>query len=207
MNPDYEMLYGATANLINQQFYMEGTDTIIGRTPEVHLKVRKSGQLIQKFKNLFNDNVNLFLEGKIKDFVALFKNIKGLDNQTLKEITEEIDAKLETLKGVDVDMIVLYTLVISSIITRIRDLHFNLSIDEVRRRAKERASKITDSQIKQTLDNLFMRNNGNISILYNISYLGALADTFNYKKISHVCSIQKSKFINRVVKIIMTSRI
>ena len=45
----------------------------------------------------------------------------------------------------------------------------------------------------------------NISILYNISYLDALALSFNYKKVSHVCKIQQGKYMNRIVSLILSS--
>ncbi|MFX0070608.1 MAG: hypothetical protein ACFFAO_05895 [Candidatus Hermodarchaeota archaeon] len=50
-----------------------------------------------------------------------------------------------------------------------------------------------------------MLNNDNISILYNISYLNALAESFNYNKVAHICKIQKGKYINRVVELILSS--
>ncbi|GAH35300.1 unnamed protein product [marine sediment metagenome] len=49
-----EQLYDATNNLINQQFYKDGQDIIIGRTPEISVKISNSGQIIRKFKDLFN---------------------------------------------------------------------------------------------------------------------------------------------------------
>lgn len=203
MEPKLDMLLEATDNLVNQQFYRQGTDTIIGRTPEVSIKIRKSGQIIQKFKNMFNENLNLFKEGKFLDYVMLFKDIKGLDENDLKEIYQDLDLRLEALKGVEIDNVVLYTVVLSSIVTKIRDLHFNLSIDEVKRRIALKNEKIPENAVKSALDNLFMRNNDNVSLLYNISYLDALADTFNYKKVARVCKIQKSRYINNIVDLIV----
>ena len=55
-----QKLYRATDNLINQQFYISGKDLIIGRTPDISIKIRQSGQIIKKFKNLFNNHLNLF---------------------------------------------------------------------------------------------------------------------------------------------------
>ena len=69
MSVDLERLYDATDNLINQQFYYGGQDLIIGRNAEVSIKISYSGQIIQKFKNLFNKNINLLLEGKYVQFL------------------------------------------------------------------------------------------------------------------------------------------
>ena len=74
-----KLLIDATDNLVSQQFYNKGQDVIIGRTPEVHLKISKSGQVVQKFKDLFNENINLFLEGNYLQFLIPFKKIKVLD--------------------------------------------------------------------------------------------------------------------------------
>ena len=38
---------------------------------------------------------------------------------------------------------------------------------------------------------------------YNISYLDTLAESFNYKKVAHICKIQKGKYINRIVNLII----
>ncbi|MGV9173632.1 MAG: hypothetical protein ACOC35_13865 [Promethearchaeia archaeon] len=54
-------LHNATDNLVNQQFYLPGRDIIIGRTPEIQVKIQYSGQIIAKFKDLFNNNLHLFL--------------------------------------------------------------------------------------------------------------------------------------------------
>ena len=207
MNSELKILYEATDNLINQQFYKEGHDVIIGRTPEVHLKISNSGQIVQKFKDLFNENIDLFLEGNYLKFLLPFKKIKGLDEETIFEINEQLKDKFELLKD-DIhesEIVVLYTFVLSALISRIRDLHFNNAIEEIKFRVKEKSSKISGKKIQETLDNLFMRNNDNISILYNISYLDALASSFNYKKVSRVCKIQQGKYMNRIVDLILSA--
>ena len=198
-------LYSATDNLINQQFYKEKSDIIIGRTPEVSLKISKSGQIIRKFKDLFNENLDLFIEGKYLEFLKLFKKIKGIDENYIREIYQDLQLKFETLKGAEnVNRVIEYSLVLNSLISSIRDLNFEESLREIKRRV-EKKSNIKEDKIQQTLDKLFMRNNNNISILYNISYLDTLAESFNYKKVAHICKIQKSKFINRIVKLIISS--
>lgn len=203
MNPEIERLKEATDNLINQQFYNGGDDTLIGRTPEVSVKIRNSGQIIQKFKTLFNSNLELFLKGKYLDFLLPFEKIKDIDERVIKEINVELQEKLQYLSDTDFDIVVLYTIVLSALITRIRDHHFNRSLDEIRNRVRKIKSNIKDSEIQKELDELFMRNNGNISLLYNLSYLDALAESFNYSKVAQICKIQKGKFINRTVKLIL----
>ena len=203
MNPEIERLQEATDNLINQQFYKGGNDTLIGRTPEVSVKIRNSGQIIQKFKTLFNSNLELFLKGEYFEFLLPFRKIKDIDESTIKEINVELQEKLQYLSDTDFDIVVLYTIVLSALITRIRDHHFNKTLDEIRNRVRNIKSNIKDGEIQKELDELFMRNNGNISILYNISYLDALAESFNYMKVAHICKIQKGKFINRTVELIL----
>ncbi len=207
MNSDLRILYDATDNLINQQFYREGHDTITGRTPEIYLKISKSGQIIQKFKNLFNENMELFLEGNYLKFLLPFKKIKGLNEDIIFEINEELKSKLEKLREdiQDSEIVIFYTIVLSALISRIRDHHFNDAIEEIKDRVKNKSRNIPEKSIQGILDELFMRNNANISILYNLSYLDALALSFNYKKVSHVCKIQKGKFMNRVVNLILAS--
>ena len=193
--------------MINQQFYKEGQDLIIGRTPEVSVKISNSGQIVRKFKDLFNQNLDLFLEGKYLKFLSHFKRIKGVDEILLREVYQDLQLKFEHLKDVDqdhVNIVILYTIFLNSIISSIRDINFNDGLKEIRKRVTKKF-QTTNKVIQQELDNLFMRNNKNISILYNISYLDTLAESFNFNKVAHVCKIQKSKFINRIVDSIITA--
>ena len=200
-----ERLYDATDNLINQQFYKGGHDIIIGRTPEISLKISNSGQIIKKFKDLFNQNLDLFLDGKYLEFLNLFKRIKGMDENYIREIYQDLQLKFETLKEAEnINTVIIYSLVLNSLISSIRDLNFGDSIKEIKKRIL-RKSKINENKIQEELDKLFMRNDHNISILYNISYLDTLAESFNYKKVAHICKIQKSKFINQIVRKILFS--
>ncbi|TFG30460.1 MAG: hypothetical protein EU532_00720 [Promethearchaeota archaeon] len=211
MNTEKERLIDATNNLVTQQFYKEGQDIIIGRTPEIKVKISNSGQIIKKFKDLFNENLKYFLEGNYKKFLLPFKKIKGINEENIRQIHEELQHKLKNFKDENSETgnIILYTLVLSSLISRIRDIHFNDSIEEIKKRISKKhalkSSGVRKEQVQLALDNLFMRNNENISILYNISYLNALAESFNYKKVAHICKIQKSKFINRIVQLVQDS--
>ena len=211
MNAEKKTLVDATDNLVHQQFYKDGQDIILGRTPDVKVKISKSGQIIKKFKDLFNENLHYFIEGNYKKFLQPFKKIKGINEETIIQIYEDLENKLEHFKDENSETgnIITYTLVLSSLISRIRDIHFNESIEEIRKRiskkSRKRAFNLDENEIQEALDNLFMRNNKNISILYNISYLCALAESFNYKKVAHICNIQKSKFINRIVRMIESS--
>jgi len=198
-------LYDATDNLIKQQFYKSGSDTIVGRTPEVSIKIKNSGQIIKKYKNLFNQNMSFFLEGDYMKFFTPFKIIKGVDENHISEIYQDIQIKLAAMHGTEFDVVLMYTIVVSSLTTSIRDIQFNESIQDITVRTRKKASTITDKQIQKELEKLFMRNDKNISILYNISYLYALAESFNFMKTARTCKIQRSKYINRIVNSILFS--
>lgn len=198
-----EQLYDATNNLINQQFYKDGQDIIIGRTPEVSVKISNSGQIIRKFKDLFNSNLHLFLDGKYLQFLNLFKKIKGVDENYINEIYQDLQLKFHNLKDTDnIDIVVLYAIVLNSLISSIRDINFNDALTEINNRVKKK-KKLSDNKIQQELDMLFMKNDDNVSILYNLSYLDTLAESYNYRKVAHICKIQKSKYINRIVNLIL----
>ena len=200
-----EKLYSATNNLVNQQFYIAKSDIITGRTPEVSLKISNSGQIIRKFKDLFNQNLHLFLEGEYYKFLHEFKKIKGLDDNYINEIYQDLQLKFENLRDTEnINTIVEYSLVLNSLISSIRDLNFGENVREIKKRIMKR-SNMDDNKIQEELDKFFMRNDENISILYNLSYLDTLAESFNYKRVAHICKIQKSKFMNRIVKRILSS--
>ena len=198
-------LYNATDNLIKQQFYKSGSDTIIGRTPEISIKIKNSGQIIKKYENLFNQNMQFFLEGNYMKFFTPFKKIKGVDENHLSEVYQDIQIKLAAMHGTDFDTVIMYTIVVSSLTTSIRDIQFNESIQEITVRTRKKANTITNKQIQKELEKLFMRNDKNVSILYNISYLNALAESFNFMKTARTCKIQRSKYINLIVNSILFS--
>lgn len=202
---ELQRLFTATDNLIEQQFYIQGSDTITGRTPDVSIKIKNSGLIVKKFKDLFLKNLRFFLEGEYLKFFRPFTQIKGMDENSIEEINQEVQIKLTALKDTNFDIVLLYILVLSSLISRIRDIHFNFVLDEVLKRVEEVSTIITKNQIQFELENLFMKNNSHISILYNISYLDALAESFNFKKVAHTCKIQKSKYINKIVTLIILS--
>ena len=198
-------LLEATSNLIEQQFKVPGKDIIIGRTPEVSVKISNSGQVIKKFKDLFNSNLQLFIDGKYLQFLRLFKKIKGVDENYINEIYQDLELKFENLRDTEnISIVVLYAIVLNSLISSIRDLNFAETIREIKKRVKNKIST-SDLQIQEELDKLFMVNDDNVSILYNISYLDTLAESFNYRKVAHICKIQESKFINRIVNKIVSS--
>ena len=197
-----EQLYNATDNLIEQQFYLRGTDTIIGRTPEISMKIKNSGLIVKKFKDLFNDNLMYFLEGRYLTFFKPFTQIKGMDENYIKEIYQEIQIKLAALQDTEYDLVLLYTLVLSSLISKIRDIHFNDAIYEIIERVRDRSKYLPEDKINLELEKLFMKNNKFVSLLYNVSYLDALADSFHFKNAARTCKIQKSKLINHIVDLI-----
>jgi len=205
INAKLKRLYDATDNLIKQQFYKSGSDTIIGRTPEVSIKIKNSGQIIKKYENLFNQNMHLFLEGDYMKFFTPFKRIKGVDENHISEIYQDIQIKLAAMHGTDFDTVLMYTIVVSSLTTSIREIQFNESVKEIIVRARKKTKSLSVKQIEKELEKLFMRNDKNVSILYNISYLTALAESFNFMKTTRTCKILRSKHINLIVNSILFS--
>ena len=102
----------ATDNLIEQQFYKAGTDTILGRTPEISVRIKNSGLVIKRFKALFYKNIHLFLEEQYSKFFAPFKEIKGMDDNYIQEILQDIQIKLATMQGTEFDVLILYTIML-----------------------------------------------------------------------------------------------
>jgi len=134
-------LLEATSNLIEQQFKVPGKDIIIGRTPEVSVKISNSGQVIKKFKDLFNSNLQLFIDGKYLQFLNLFKKIKGVDENYINEIYQDLELKFENLRDTEhISIVVLYAIVLNSLISSIRDLNFAETIREIKKRVKNKIS-------------------------------------------------------------------
>ena len=205
MSFNLNLLYIATDNLIDQQFYLNGQDTIIGRTYDISLHIKHSGIIIRKFKDLINQNIYQFLEDDYYSFLLNLTKIKGITIEDIYTVHEKLIKKLEILKeNVDnLDDITTYSIVLGYIISKIRDFHFQHTIDAIFAKIKLKPHGLSNLKIKENLEKLFMLNDKNISILYNIGYLEALADSFNFKKVARVCRMLKGKYINRVIEIIL----
>ena len=200
MNFDLNLLYNATDNLIEQQFYLDGQDTITGRTHDVCLHIKNSGIIIRKFKDLFNQNIDKFLEDDYYKFLLSLTKIKGISEKHIRIYHEELLNKIEVLKDNidDLNDILIYNIVLSFVISKIRDYHFQEIIEEIYERIKIHSNDLSFVQINENFERLFMLNNKYISILYSIVFLEVLADSFNFKRVARVCKMQRGKFINRV---------
>ncbi|TFF98224.1 MAG: hypothetical protein EU541_07125 [Promethearchaeota archaeon] len=201
-------LYNATDNLVRQQFYIEGKDTIMGRTPEIRVKIQYSGQIISKFKSLFNKNLELFLNRKYHQFLKKFIKVSGITESLIEETYIELKSRFSRLEGnlsnSKESQVVLYTIFMGTIISKIREIHFENLLQIIRERIKRKNKDISELQIEKELGSLFQTNNENVSILYNLSYLYALADTYNYKQVKRVCRIQQTKYINKLIYLIQS---
>jgi len=131
--------------------------------------------------------------------------IKGMDQNHIREIDQDIKIKLAAMHGTDFNVVLMYTIVVSSLTTSIREIQFNYSIQEIITRARRRSTNLSKKQIQTELEKLFMRNDQNVSILNNLSYIDALAESFNYLKTARICKIQKNKYINRIVDLMVNS--
>lgn len=128
-----------------------------------------------------------------------------MDQNHIREIDQDIKIKLAAMHGTDFNVVLMYTIVVSSLTTSIREIQFNYSIQEIITRARRRSTNLSKKQIQTELEKLFMRNDQNVSILNNLSYIDALAESFNYLKTARICKIQKNKYINRIVDLMVNS--
>jgi len=170
---------------------VSGSDVIVGRTPEISIKIKYSGQIIKKFENLFNENLQYFLDGQYMNFFKPFLKIKGVDENHISEIYQDIQIKLAAMHGTEFDLVLMYTIVISSLTTSIREIQFNYSLQEIIMKVKKQSANLSKKQIQ-----------GKLEKLYNLSYIAALAESFNYLKTARICKIQRSKYINRIVDLV-----
>ena len=128
-----------------------------------------------------------------------------MDKNHIREIDQDIKIKLAAMHGTDFNTVLMYTIVVSSLTTSIREIQFNDSVREIITRSRKRSANLSKKQIQTELEKLFMRNDQNVSILYNLSYIDALAESFNYLKTARICKIQKNKYINRIVDLMVNS--
>ncbi|MHA1195078.1 MAG: hypothetical protein ACTSRH_03790 [Promethearchaeota archaeon] len=177
----------------------------MGRTPDVSIKIRNSGLVIKRFKDLFMKNLNLFLEGDYLRFIEKFKVIKGMTDDKINEINQDIQGKFTHIYDLNQSLFLRRIIVLSSLISKIRDISFSDTVNEIINRVKNYSNSSSNEDILFRLEELFMNNDEDVSMLYGISCLDYLAESFNFRKVNRICRIQKSKYINRVVNRIIKS--
>jgi len=191
--------------LVRQQF-SKGGDFITDRMKMQKVQVRYAGRIIQGFTDLLTENIQDFLGGDYEKYLEKLCLVLNLDS---KKILEAYLNRTSILEPEDKIPPIILTSILGELLSTIRERAFNETLEEIKIRFKKRQSlcngnkQISDIDLDNQLSDLFQRNDVNISLLYNLSFLEFIAITTHSEKVKRTTKILLGKYINRVVATLM----
>jgi hypothetical protein len=188
--------------LVRQQF-SKGGDVITDRMKKAHVQVKYAGRIIQGFIELLTANVQDVLTGDCERYLG---NVCSALNIDAKKILQAYLQRTAVLEAEDKTPPIIVTSLLGELLGNIRERAFNETLHEIKTRLKERRGgsngedQLAEVKLDDRIAELFQRNDENISLLYNLSFLEFIAVTIHSQKVRRTAKILLGKYINRVVE-------
>jgi hypothetical protein len=189
--------------LVRQQF-SRGGDVITDRMKRQEVQVRYAGRIIQGFIDLLTENIEDFLtSGNTERSLTNICNALNIDAQ---KILQAYLNRTAILESEDKTPPIIVTSLLSELLGNIRERAFNETLQEIKTRWKQRQrgtngeDQLAEVKLDDRIAELFQRNDANISLLYNLSFLEYIAITIRSPKVKRTTKILLGKYINRVVE-------
>lgn len=188
--------------LIRQQFSVGG-DVITDRMKKQRVQVRYAGRIIQGFFELLTENIQDILTGNCEKYLG---NVCGALNIDAKKILQAYLNRTAVLEAEDKTPPIIITSLLGELLGNIRERAFNETLQEIKTRLKKRRGgsngddQLEEVNLDDRIAELFQRNDENISLLYNLSFLEFIAITIHSEKVKRTAKILLGKYINRVVE-------
>jgi hypothetical protein len=188
--------------LVRQQF-SRGGDFITDRMKQQRVQVRYAGRIIQGFIDLLTENIQDILTGNCEKYLG---NLCGALNIDSKKILQAYLNRTAVLDAEDKTPPIIVTSLLGELLGTIRERAFNETLQEIKTRLKKRQGgsngddQMSEVKVDDRISELFQRNDANISLLYNLSFLEYIAGTIHSQKVKRTAKILLGKYINRVVE-------
>jgi len=188
--------------LVRGQF-SKGGDFITDRMKKQRVQVRYAGRIIQGFIDLLAENIQDILTGAYEKYLVNLCSALNIDSE---KILQAYLKKSAVLEAADMTPPIVVTSLLGELLGTIRERAFNETLQEIKNRFKKRRGDldreegISDVKVDDRIAELFQRNDDNISLLYNLSFLEFLAGTIHSPKVKRTTKILLGKYINRVVE-------
>lgn len=188
--------------LVRGQF-SQGGDFITDRLRKQRVQVRYAGRIIQGFIDLLSENIQDILTGNYEKYL---KNLCSALNIDSEKILQGFLRKSAVLEAADITPPIVLTSILGELMGLIRERAFNETLQEIKNRFKQRRGgtngegEISEVKVDDRIAELFQRNDENISLLYNLSFLEYLASAIHSPKVKRTTKILLGKYINRVVE-------
>ncbi|MDD1779520.1 MAG: hypothetical protein LUQ65_15260 [Candidatus Helarchaeota archaeon] len=188
--------------MIRQQFSLGG-DLITDRMKKQRIHVTYAGRIIQGFIELLTANIQDILTGNCEKYLGNICNALKIDAQ---KILQAFLNRTAVLEAEDKTPPIIVTSLFGELLGNIRERAFNETLQEIKTRLKKREGgsngedQLAEVKLDDRIAELFQRNDDNISLLYNLSFLEYIAVTIHSEKVRRTAKILLGKYINRVVE-------
>ncbi|MCF2139038.1 MAG: hypothetical protein K9W44_03165 [Candidatus Lokiarchaeota archaeon] len=196
-NPlDRNMLESA----VFQQLFL-GSKRIQGKNPEHTMQLTGVESLLNDFIDDLEKNLSLIEQFKIQEFINYFSNRFNVDFEaTYTRIMNNLNAMggVENLKGQET--VVIY-IVLTKLIEALREYAYSqwgkkrIEDDFTRKSNKKFGNKEIDH-----IQHLAAIGDGDISLLYNLSFISMLSHVYGSKKFQTTIKRLISMRVNRILK-------
>jgi ribosomal protein S17E len=167
------------------------------------VQVKYAGRIIQGFIDLLKENLQDIFAGDYENYLRKLCEALNLDSN---KILQAYLNRTSILEPEDKTAPIIITTLLGELLSTIRERAFNETLQEIKNRFKKRHcnsngnNQISDIDLDNRLSELFQRNDVNISLLYNLSFLEFIADTTHSQKVKRTARILLGKYMNRVVE-------
>jgi hypothetical protein len=190
-----------TQDMLEQAVYQQlfcGENRIMGKNPANTMQLSGVDKLFDKFISELKDNLELITNKKLKNFLDIFENRFSL---SLKGVKTRIETNLEGMGDLEGQEIVMIYMVLTKLLEALRETSYNKFgnqriIDSYELQSKKKFT----NKIKEKIQKLAALNEENISLLYNLSFVGLLAASYNLGNLSKTVKRLLSTRINRIIK-------
>lgn len=187
-------------NAVYQQLFL-GKKQIQGKNPEHTMQLTGIEPLLNKFIDDLNSRVEAILDKKIKAFIQYFEKKFKLDlKKTYKRIMENLTnmGGIENLEGQET--VVIY-IVLTKLVEALREHAYAIwGKQRIAEDFQENYEKKFGSKEEHQLQNLAATNNPNISLLYNLSFIMLLVNTYGNDKFQITVKRLTTLRVNRILK-------
>lgn len=205
---DYEVI----KFLLFQQFYY-GDDIIYGRTRDVSVVVRGSGEIIEKFYINLVEQISLIRQHQYKDYLQYFNDFIFPINT--KDIYIRFKGAYDNIEKDQLTPQIITSFLLSEILVEIRKKCFDEALNEIKIILIEKVTKFnkeldTEKKLEisedfvvdkmNNLKQLFSLNDGNIGIIYNLSFLKTLAYKYTDMKVYNLTKKMLLRYMENVVE-------
>jgi len=188
-------------NAVFQQLFL-GSNRIMGKNPDNPMQLTGIGQILRRFIADLKSQLDLLKNQKLGEFLQYFEQRFNL---SLKDVKERIELNFEGMGNLEGQETVVLYMVLTKLLEHLRETGYRTwGANMIKETYEQMSGKKFTQPIADKVQNLAALNEENISLLYNLSFLAFLCDSYNNKKMIVTLKRLVSIRINRIVEKLMS---